>query len=367
VILRTLLCFVLLVALIGCRNNEPVKIGFVGSISGKNSDLGVAGRDGAILAVETLNAQGGINGRKSELLVKDDAQDPQNVPRVLQELIDGKAVAIVGHIASSMSKAALPIINQARVVMVSPTSSSNELSGKDDYFFRVMEPNLLFARHQAETCIKLKVKKVAAIYDLQNKTYTVDIFQAFKDEFTRLGGTISTEVTFDSAAKQQFLPLVKMLDLKNAEGLLVLANSVDAITIAQQIRKEGANLPIIFGACGIAQRDLVQQAGKSLDNIYFTVPVNSQCTTSAYTAFRDAFVKRFGNQPTMAAVLSYDATQAVIAALKRNDNPARLKETLQGMKTFSGLQGDFELDQYGDPARKLYILRYLNGREEVIQ
>lgn len=353
--------------LAGCSNNEPIKIGFIGSITGKNADLGVAGRDATLLAAETVNAAGGINGRLVELIVKDDAQNPETTPKLVAELATLKVAAIVGPMGSAIAKAALPAATAAKLVMVSPTSSSNELTGKDDYFFRVMEPNLLFARHQAETCLKLNIRRVAVIYDIQNKTYTVDIFQAFRDEFTRRGGVITTEVTYDSQTKPAFLPLVQQLKLGSTDGVMVLGSSVDSINIGQQIRKATTKLPILSGACGIAQRDLVQQAGKSVDNFIFTLPVNDLSTAPAFVAFRTAFVKRFNYQPTFAAVLAYDAAQAVFTGLKMNPDQARLRETLQGITSFAGLQGEIKLDRYGDPNRKLYICRFRGGREEVVE
>jgi len=364
-----LLCLLLLLALPlpGCSKKDPITIGFIGSITGKNSDLGVAGRDATLLAAETVNANGGINGRMVKVIVKDDMQTPEVAVKAVSELAQDKAVAIVGPMGSAIAKAIIPAAEHARLVMVSPTASSNELSGKEDYFFRVMEPNQLFAQHLAETCMKLQVKRVAAIYDLQNRTYTVDIFEAFKTAFTNLGGTISAEVTYDSTAKPAFLPLVQKLGLSQADGVMVLANSVDAIVIGQQIRKITQSLPILSGACGIAQRDLLQQAGKALDNFIFTVPVNSKSVSPDYVAFRDSFVKRFNYQPTFAAVLSYDAARALFTGLKKNPDPSRLKETLQSIQSFTGLQGAIHLDKFGDPNRKLYIYRSINGTEEIIE
>jgi len=351
----------------GCSKKDPIKIGFIGSITGKNADLGVAGRDATLLAAETVNASGGINGRMVEVIVKDDMQTPEIAVKVVAELAQSRVAAIVGPMGSAIAKTIIPAAGKAGLVMVSPTASSNELSGKDDYFFRVMEPNLLFARHLAETCIKLKVTRVAVIYDLQNKTYTVDIFEAFRTAFTSLGGTISAEVTYDSALKPAFLPLVQKLGLSRADGVMVLANSVDAMVIGQQIRKTTQALPILSGACGIAQRDLLQQAGKAVDNFIFTVPVNSQSSSPDYIAFHNAFLKRFNYQPTFAAVLSYDAAQAIFAGLKKNTDPTRLRETLQSIQSFTGLQGDIRLDKFGDPNRKLYIYRFIDGTEEIIE
>ena len=357
----------LMLAMVACTGKEPIKIGFVGSITGKNSDLGVAARDAAVLAVEKVNASGGINGRKVLLIDKDDAQDPAKAVKAVNELIGSNVAAIVGHLASSMTKASLPIINSSKTVMVSPTSSSTELSGKDDYFFRVMEPNTLFAKHQAETCRKLQINRVAAIYDQQNRAYTVEMFNVFKDEFIRLGGTITKEVTFDSAAKPSLLPLVRQLDLKSAGAVMVLANTIDSLNIAQQIRKESPGIPILSGACGIAQRDLLQQAGKSIDNIIFTLPVNSQSESIEYRKFREDFVKRFNYEPTFAATLSYDAVQLIFAALRKNPDISKLRDTIKGINSFAGLQGEVKLDQFGDPSRNLFVTRYRKGLEEVVK
>ncbi len=350
----------------GCSDKKPIKIGYLGSITGKHSDLGVAARDAAMLAVEQLNGQGGLNGRKLELVVRDDTLDPKVAAQKAEELVKEGVAAIVGPVASSMSKAALPVVEKARIVMVSPTSSSNELSGKDDYFFRVMEPNSKFAGHLAESALKLGVKRLAVIYDTNNRPYTVDIFQVFREAFIKGGGTVTNEVTFDSTQKNSFQSLVKQLDINKADGIMMLANSVDSIVIAQQIRKEGSNVPILSGACGIAQRDLLQLAGKSSEGFIFTLPVNSQSTVPAYIAFKDAFTKRYNYPPTFTAVLAYDATQVVLTSLKKNADIQALRQTIKSIPKFDGLQGPIILDAFGDPNRHLFVLRYRDGLEEVL-
>lgn len=364
-LLTMLACLVALLA--ACSKSESIPIGFVGSMTGKNGDLGVAARDAVVLAVEEVNASGGIHGRKVALLDRDDAQDPQIAARAVNELIGANVAAIVGHTASSMTKASLPLINASKVVMVSPTASSNELSGRDDYFFRVMEPNLLFARHQAESCMKMGIRRIAVIYDVQNKPYTVDMFGEFKKEFTRLGGVVTKDISYDSAAHPSFYPLVRQLGLAGTGGVMVLANTVDSLTIAQQVRKLSPGIPIISGACGIAQRDLLQQAGKSVDNIVFTLPVDNRSTSPEFLRFKERFLKRFNYEPTFAATLAYDAVQLIFTALRADPDTAKLRETIKGIRSFPGIQGEVTLDMYGDPGRNLFVTRYRQGREEVVR
>jgi branched-chain amino acid transport system substrate-binding protein len=365
---RMVLAGVVFMALLvgGCTDRKPIRIGYLGSLSGKHSDLGVAARDAAMLAIEQANSQGGINGRKLELVVRDDALDPKIAAQMTSELVAEGVAAIVGPVASSMAKAVLPVVDKAGVVMVSPTSSSNELSGKDDCFFRVMEPNSRFAAHLSESALKLGVKRIAAIYDTNNRPYTVDIFQVFRESFVKGGGTITSEVSFDSTRKPAFLPLVRQLGLGTADGVMVLANSVDSVVIAQLIRKEGSQAPIMSGACGIAQRDLLQLAGRSSEGMIFTLPVNSQSKAPAYLNFKEAYTRRYNSPPTFAAVLAYDATQLVLTALKKNPDAKALRQTVKSIATFDGLQGPIQLDNFGDPHRNLFVLRYRDGREEVL-
>ena len=106
----------------GCdRRVEPIRVGFVAGLTGRHYGLGVSCRNGAQLAVEEINASGGVAGRPLELLVKDDAQDPEIAKRAVRELIRDRVVAILGHSTSSMAEATLAIADEEHVLMMSPT------------------------------------------------------------------------------------------------------------------------------------------------------------------------------------------------------------------------------------------------------
>ncbi|MGM0427217.1 MAG: ABC transporter substrate-binding protein, partial [Thermodesulfobacteriota bacterium] len=100
------LCVIIMISAgsLGCdREKEPIKLGFSGCLTGRLSDLGTSGRNGAILAVEQVNEAGGINGRPVELIVRDDRQNKAEALRVDQELMAEGVVAIIGHMTSTMS------------------------------------------------------------------------------------------------------------------------------------------------------------------------------------------------------------------------------------------------------------------------
>jgi branched-chain amino acid transport system substrate-binding protein len=194
------ICVTLMAGLSGCEKEKPpLKVGFVGSLTGRYSDLGVAGRNGATLAVEHINEAGGIQGRLVELIVKDDKNDPDVAVQVDKELINEGVAAIIGHMTSSMSKAAVPLINEKQIVMVSPTTTTNDLTGLDDYFFRTSTPDLEQSRQLIRyTFNEQKLRTLAVVYDLSNPAYSEGWYHNAKAEFESLGGTFSTAVTFTS-------------------------------------------------------------------------------------------------------------------------------------------------------------------------
>jgi branched-chain amino acid transport system substrate-binding protein len=248
---RVLGCF-LLVLMVGCeREKPPVKVGFVGGLTGRFSDLGTAGRNGVMLAVEEVNSAGGMGGRTVELITKDDRQDPKTATEVDKALIQEGVVAIIGHMTSAMSIAAVPLINAEKVLMISPTTSTGQLTGKDDWFLRTMVPTGDLPRKLAEYAHDgLGPDRMAAIYDLANRAYAED---------------------------------------------------------------------------------------------------------------KERFVARFGAEPSFAAIFGYEAARVLFEALSKSSDPRTLKETILKQKKFQGVQGDFEMDEYGDARRGFFLITVLQG------
>ncbi|CAG0964133.1 partial Leucine-, isoleucine-, valine-, threonine-, and alanine-binding protein, partial [Anaerolineae bacterium] len=123
--------------LVSCAGNVPIRVGFVAQLTGVQAELGVQERNGVQLAVEEINAAGGIAGRPIELIVQDDLGTPEGAQAADRELIGAGVVAIVGHATSAQTISGLAVTNPARIVMLSPTATTPELSGLDDYFFRI--------------------------------------------------------------------------------------------------------------------------------------------------------------------------------------------------------------------------------------
>ncbi|MBF0551923.1 MAG: ABC transporter substrate-binding protein [Deltaproteobacteria bacterium] len=356
------------VGTIGAADMDPYRIGFVGGLTGRSSDLGIQGRNGAMLAVEEINQQGGINGRPLKLITKDDKQDPQTALKVDRELIDEKVIAIIGHMTSAMSEAAVPLMNQRKILMISPTTSTNKLTGIDDYFLRVIDPNTLLTNIGASYAFeKTGLRRVAAVYDLSNRTYSEEFIANFKSKFERLGGQVVSMVTFTAGPGIIFKNLVQEVLRTDPDGIIIAASAIDTAMICQHVRMTGSKIPIFIS--GWAQTpDLLHHGGPAVEGAIGTMYQDLDSQARPFVAFKDKFKTRFGGDgPTFAAIFSYDAVMVLKESLYVNPDPQQLKETILKQKTFQGLQGTFEIDSYGDARRKVFVITISNNRFKAIE
>ncbi len=121
-----------------CSDTTPIKIGYVAGLTGRHSELGIGVRNGVTLAVDAINSTGGINGRKVEVVVRDDKSDPAQGTKVIKELLQMQVPVIIGPLLSKMASATLAAIDGQNVLVISPTISTDTVIDKDDNFLRVI-------------------------------------------------------------------------------------------------------------------------------------------------------------------------------------------------------------------------------------
>jgi branched-chain amino acid transport system substrate-binding protein len=371
-VFRFVLAAVLLVAaslaIVACQTEkQPIKVGFVGGLTGRYSDLGVSGRNGVLLAVEEANESGGIRGRELVLLTKDDMQDEKTAVAVDRELLAEGVVAIIGHMTSTMSVAAVPLMNENKTVMISPTATANALDAQDDFFIR-MEPA---SRKQTESLAryafsKAGLKRVAALYDASNRVYSEDYLNAFSSLFNKLGGRVVAVASFPTTFDLSFSHVVSRTLHSKPDGILLIAHSSDAAGFCQQIRKTGCRAVII--SSGWAMTDVfLQNGGKAVEGVVFDNLINIDSKEKRYRDFKTKFETRFGTSPSFGAVHGYEAARLLVDALKVNDAPSRLKESILGLEKVYGLFGDFTLSRFGDPERSSFIMSVKNGSYQPVE
>jgi len=352
---RMILILAGVLVLCSCRKAEPVRLGFIGGITGRVADLGVAGRNGAQLAVEQRNAAGGINGRPVELIVKDDGQDVETAKRVTGELLGQNVELIIGPMTSSIAMAIMPQINASKSILLSPTVTTTDLSGKDDNFLRVIAATTDYAsknaRYQYE---KMGVRTAAVIYDINNKSYTESWLNDFRTAFEKMGGRIVLLKTFQSGKDTIFQPLVQELLSAKADVVLVISNAVDSAMICQQVRKLAPRQRIAMSEWASTER-FIELAGTAAEGVVVSQFLNRNDTSPRFQAFLSDYRARFKQEPGFAGVAGYDAALVALEAYATRKQNEGLKSTIIGMKSFQGVQQPLNIDRFGDADRKTFV------------
>lgn len=353
-------------ALTACSSKEPIRIGFVGGTSGRVADLGISGRDAVQLAVEACNRQGGIDGRPVQLLVKNDEQNPDLARQAVKDLIDQGVAAIVGPMTSDMAMAIVPLLNEAQVLTVSPTATTQRLSGRDDYFFRVCATAREYATKLARYHVnKGDMHRVAAAYDLNNRSFCENWLENFVEVFTEGGGEIVGEIGFRSNEDRTFLDISQELLSLNPNGVILVANSMDSAMICQQIRKIDSAIPISLADWGATER-LLELGGNAVEGVTVVQTFDRDSQVPGYQQYRRIFMERYQREPGFPGVFAYDAAQVIITALRNRRKDQSLRAAILSQRQFDGLQGETRFDKFGDVERSNASISIVQNRKFVV-
>lgn len=365
----SILFIIIILTLTSCTQQKPITIGFVASLTGSTSELGVNGRNGLMIAVDEINAAGGINGKSVEVIVKDDKNNPEIGLAVDQELYQEGVSFIIGHMTSNMAGMSIPFVNSKDMLMVNPTMSATTLFNQDDHLIGVVSPN----SDQAAVIKASMVKNggginVAVIYESQNLAYTSTVKDNIAKEIAPLGGRIIYEEAFLSSANPNYLDISQRILNTQPDSIVILASSFDAAMFCQQFYKQNNQVPVYLAAWSM-NNDLLLQGGKAVEGVKITSLIDTDSLSPSYTAFRDKYLRKYGAEPTFAALYTYEATMVLFDAMTtaNSDDPETIKRTIIKKKTYQGLQGDIVIDEYGDASRTIYEYVVKDGQFKKVE
>ncbi len=351
----------------GCLKKEPVLIGFVADLTGKQSELGVQERNGVQLAVEKANAAGGINGRPVELLIRDDLGSAEGARQAARELADAGVSAVIGHATSSQTLAGLQVTAASQLVLISPTASSPDLSGRSEYFFRVYptfhESAQAFASYISE---QRKLRRIAVIYDSDNAAYSKTYRNVFSDKYISSGGTLVKEVEFSSSSQPDFTPLLTEMRRTNPDCILIIASDIDTALIAQRVRLLGWKTSLFTSAWAQTEA-LLQNGGLAVEDMELEQSYALESDAPLFAAFKQQYRERFGRMPSFGAAFSYEAAGILLKALQQNGGKRdALRQELLKIRDFQGLMTTFSFAENGDVIRPFYLSKIKGGRFIII-
>lgn len=355
-------CLLLVLLLSSCSVVAgPVRVGFVAELSGRESDLGIAERNGALLAVEEINAQKGIAGRKIELIIKDDQGRPEVAQQVDQQLVDAGVVAIVGHVTTAQSLAGLAVTQPAGVVMLSPSASSMELSGLDDGFFRACADNRLDVQMLAAKMLAQGRQHLVIYYDENNAAYALAYADGVQAAFEAGGGVVLAKIALPSDVPD-FSDWIALGRTADPDAVLVIASAVHSALLIQRARLMGWTTAMYVSDWAYSET-FVQTGGRAVEGVELVAAFDMNMDTPAMRDFRQHYQQRFGYEPNFGAMQAYEAMMLLARALQQTHGKADgLPDALRSLENVVVLGDPITMDAYGDVIRPVYWIRVENGQ-----
>lgn len=358
--MRMLTWLVLAGLLAGCSPDKPVRIGFIGGLSSWGSDVEQDGRNGLMLAIEQRNQAGGIRGRTIELLVQDDGQNPAKALAAIQTLVAAHVDAVVGPFNSSMAVAIVPVANQARLTLVSPTVTSLDFVGKDDFLIRMGRSTRDNARDYAAKLFERGQRRVALAHDVRNASFSASWRKEFRAAYTALGGQLVVEEPFSTSTEGAVATVRHML-AAHPDGLLFVTTAVDVALLAQQAAKLAPELPKSASEWASSE-SLVELGGPAVEGMLTVQGFKRDDDSEPFRQFHAAYVARFAREPGFAALASFDAATVITLAMERQARGESLKEAILKHGPYPGLQQSIQFDRFGDTQRKAYFTEVRAGK-----
>jgi len=343
---------------------NEILIGEYGSLTGGTATFGQSTHKGVSMAVEEINAAGGILGRKVKVITEDDQGKPEEAQTVVTKLISKDRVsAILGEVASSNSLAAAPVCQQNRIPMVTPASTNPKVTQIGDYVFRIcfIDPfqGLVMAKF---TFNSLKMKKVAILRDIKSD-YSMGLADFFKQNFMAMGGEIVSDESYSQGDKD-FNAQLTSIKGKNPEAVFVPGYYTEVGLIARQARKLGITGPLM-GGDGWDSAKLCEIGGEALNGCFFSNHYSVNDPSPAIQTFVSVFRTKYGGEtPDAMAALGYDAAKVLFDAIRRagSDKPDSVRMALTQVQGYSGVTGSITLNENRDAVKPAVVLEVKDGK-----
>ncbi|WP_353156648.1 branched-chain amino acid ABC transporter substrate-binding protein [Herminiimonas fonticola] len=351
---------------------QIIKIGSVAPITGTDAHMGKDNENGARMAVEDLNTKGiTIGGKKVkfQLLAEDDAADPKQATAAAQKLVDAGVVAVIGHLNSGTTIPASRIYSNAGIPQVSPSATNPKYTQQGfKTAFRVVANDAQLGQVLGQYAVKTLGGKSVAVID-DRTAYGQGVADEFAKGVKAAGGSVvASQYTNNKAT--DFNSILTSIKAKKPD--IIFFGGMDAVggPMLRQMKQLGINAKFM-GGDGICTGSLPGLAGNALgDNQVVCAEAGGVPETrrKGVEDFRAAYKKRFGVEVVYTAAYAYDATNAVVEAMKKanSSEPAKYLPEL-AKSNYPGITGTIAFDAKGDiKDGTLTLYTFRNGKREIL-
>ncbi len=351
---------------------ETIRIGANIELTGGIASFGHSALKGMQLAVGEENAQGGILGKRIQLVVRDNQSEPNAAQEVMRQFIaDEKVVAILGCIASSNTIAAVNWMEgmSNQVPVITPTGTNTgvtvRMDGRvRDFVFRACFIDAYQGIIMADFATKsLGIKRVAVLID-NSSNYSKAISGTFMAQLAKNGGSV-VGIQYYLQKGMDFYGALEQVINANPDAIYVPGYYEEVGIIVRQARAMGYQKPIL-GADGWDSPKIVTIAGAdNLENTFFVNHYSSSNPDLRVDKFVKEYRKTYREEPSALAALGYDAAKILIDAMRRSQKitPENVRVALEETNNKNLVTGRITFNRYHDPIKSAIIIRFINGQQ----
>lgn len=321
---------------------EPIKIGWIGPLTGDVAAIGTGMRDAVELAVKEVNAEGGINGHPVEMVYENGGCEAKMASTAATKLINiDRVMAILGGTCTPETLSIAPLAEDARIPEVSASASAPSVTNAGDYVFRVVPSDAFAGQYAAQYAYNtLGKRNVGIIHSLND--YGQGIADVFAAEFERLGGTVTVKEGFADGEKDFRTALTKISTAADVDVIFAPLFPESAAAAVRQIRELGLSQTLL-GADTYS--DPVLQQADGLEEVIYVLQ-----STEENESFKEKFMAE--TQRPDVPVYSpqqYDAARILFDTIANvGIDGEDIKNALYQVKEYPGVSGMITFDENGD-------------------
>lgn len=350
----------IVVSLTGNRqtDNGPIRIGFIGPLSGDGASFGETDKGAVEIAVEELYSKGGINGRPVEIIYEDGKCNGKDSVSAMSKLINVDKVGIVlGGGCSSETLAVAPLAEKNKVILFSAFSSNPAITSSGDYIFRNYPSDTDVGKLDAETIIKKGYKRIAILSE--NNDYAQGVRNVMTKEFSASSSTVAYDEVFP-VGTTDFRDYVIKIKSINPDVIYINPGSSGKLgaLFVKQLRESGSKLSI-HGNFSLGTPDSFEIASGYLDGVIISDSIKPGDKLVALSKrYEDKYGKKVANDFLVGA--SYDRANIIFEAIKTvGTDPTEVKGYLYRLSNFDGVLGSYHFDDNGDVVGGPFFTHYI--------
>jgi branched-chain amino acid transport system substrate-binding protein len=364
---------VILSVLVGCSksadNTDTIKLGVNYELSGGVATYGRSSVEGIELAVEEINAAGGINGKEIELIKYDNKSDQAEATTLTTRLMtQDKVLAVMGPATSGAFKATIPVAMQNKIPAASGSATADDVtvddSGVKDYAFRICFSDSYQGTGMANYALNNLNKNRAVVIMDSSSDYGKGLAENFVKTFENGGGVIVAQEAY-VAGDTDFNSIITKIKGEDFDVIFIPGYYEEAGLIIKQAREQGIDVPIL-GADGFDSPELVSLAGTdALNDVFFSNHYSSLDQDPVVQDFIKAFEEKYEKQPDAFNALGYDLARFIAEGVERAEklDGESVKNALEATTDFKGVTGNFSVDENHNPVKALIVIELKDGEQ----